>query len=84
MKHTNAYATEDFWVVDDVKSKASSYLASQKTYKHWRSVTGNLKEPCRIPSARVLVLKEMVAPGDNSKTVKLKIDMKFTADDLKR
>jgi len=84
MKHTNANATGDFWAVHDVKSKAASYSAFQKAYKHRRSVTGHLKEPFRIPSAPVLVLKDMVAPGNSSKTVELKIDMTFTADDLKQ
>ena len=44
----------------------------------------HLKEPFRIPSAPALVLRDMVAQGDNSKTVELKIDMTFTADDLER
>jgi hypothetical protein len=80
MKHTNATATEDFWAVEI----EASYSAIQKAYKHWRSVTGHLKEPFRIPSAPVLVLKDMVAQRDNSKTVKSKIDMTFTADDLEQ
>ena len=51
---------------------------------HWRSVTGHLQEPFKIPSASVLVLKNMAEQGNNSKTVKLKINMTFTADDLEQ
>ena len=57
-------------------------------FNHRRSVTGHepfrIKEPFRIPSAPVLVLKDMVAPRDDSKTAELKIDMTFTADNLER
>ena len=59
-----------FEIPNGVQSSAFSY--------------SHLKEPFRIPSAPALVLRDMVAQGDNSKTVELKIDMTFTADDLER
>jgi hypothetical protein len=67
-----------------VKSRAASWSAYQKACKHRRGVTDLLKEPLRIPSAPELVFKDMVAPGDNSKKVELRIDMIFNADDLQR
>ena len=82
IKHTNANTTGDFWAAPDVKSRAASWSAYQKACKHRRGVTDLLKEPLRIPSAPELVFKDMVAPGDNSKKVELRIDMIFNADDL--
>lgn len=75
-------ATGNFWEVHAVKPKAAAYTTYQKAFKHRRSYY--LKEPFTVPGAPKVVLKSMVAPGDNSKTVEMPIDMTFTANDLER
>jgi len=84
MKHINANNSTDFWTTNDAKGRASSYLQYQKAYKNQRASTGQLDKPFSIPGAPRVILKDMVAPGDNSKTVEMNIDMRFTADDLER
>ena len=84
MKHINANNSTDFWTTNDAKGRASSYSQYQKAYKNRRASTGQLDKPFSIPGAPQVVLKDMVAPGDNSKTVEMIIDMRFTADDLER